>query len=96
MHYDLTPEQKAYYTAIFTEDPFIYAGDSITRIDEIIKAGSHEPSDDGNVDPDVLVLKNKEYLENQIFLFRYLDLAVPAAFPETVVRADIFLSEGTF
>ena len=95
MLYNYTEEQQDSYRKILIDNPMYWAGPSIDRIDEIIKAGTHEPSQDGEVDPDVLVRKNKQFLEGQVVLFNYLGLPVPSEIPPTILKATEFLKDET-
>jgi hypothetical protein len=95
MEYQMTASQRLEYTTKLTENPYRWAQDSIDRILELVEAGSHEPSDDGEVDPDELVATNRDFLVNQIALFQYLKLDPPVEFQATIDIADAFLSEGT-
>jgi len=94
MEYNLSPEQRAEYTAILTENPYRWAGDSITLIIQIVEKGSHEPSRDED-DPDFTVASNRNFLLNEIALFEELGLNYPEDFVTTIALADAFLREAT-
>jgi hypothetical protein len=92
-HYNLLPEQTEYYLNTLSENPYRWAGECITRIDEIVEEGSHEPDLGENVYPDRQAETNRKFLQNQILLFEDLGLPVPSDFQEAIDKATSFLKE---
>jgi len=93
-YFNFTDDLREHYTDVLTKNPLIWAGDSIDLITSIVEAGSHEPYGELD-DPDYVVEKNRDYLENAIHMFEDLDLPVPVEIQPSIDRANEFLKERT-
>lgn len=92
--YILTPKVREEYLQTLSQNPLRWAGDSIDEIDKAIANGSHAFNPVTEQDPDDWVSSNKVFLENQVDLFKELNLEVPDIIPATIAKAAQFLSAG--
>jgi len=92
--YILTPKVREEYLQTLSQNPLRWAGDSIDEIDKVIANGSHAFNLVTEQDPDDWVSSNKLFLENQVDLFKELNLEVPDIIPATIAKAAQFLSAG--
>ena len=92
--YNFTPELREEYLQTLSQNPLRWAGDSIDEIEKVIANGSHAFNLLTEQDPDDWVSSNKVFLENQVDLFKELNLEVPDIIPATIAKAAQFLAAG--
>jgi hypothetical protein len=92
--YNFTPKIREEYLQTLSQNPLRWAGDSIDEIDKAIAKGSHAFDPVTEQDPDDWVLSNKVFLENQVDIFKELNLEVPDIILATIIKASQFLAAG--